>query len=105
MNYAACESNSTGGEAFFQGADDFVDSELRAAAKIDGLRGFMKLEYGIPSHDTIGRMRTVGDRTSTEHACYSICSLPADAERIARAVRNHWEVESVPQAHSKEGCV
>jgi len=44
LNYAACESNSTGDEAFFRGADDFIDSELWAAAKIDGLRGFMKLD-------------------------------------------------------------
>jgi hypothetical protein len=28
--------------------------ELWAHAKIDWLRGFMRLEHGIPSHDTIG---------------------------------------------------
>ena len=33
---------------------------------------------------------------------YYISSLPADAKRSAHAVRSHWEVESVPQAHSKE---
>ena len=30
------------------------------------------------------------NHTSTEHAYY-ISSLPADAERIANAVRGHWE--------------
>lgn len=43
--------------------------------------------------NVVQRIRTVGDRTSTERAYY-ISSLPADAERIARAVRSHWEVEN-----------
>jgi predicted transposase YbfD/YdcC len=55
----------------------------------------------VASFAVVERVRTVGDRTSTERVCY-ISSLPADAERIAQAVRSHWEVESVPQAHSKE---
>ena len=38
------------------GIDDFVDIELWAEAKIEWLRGFMELEHGIPSHDTIGRV-------------------------------------------------
>lgn len=42
--------------AVLSGVDDFVDIELWAQAKIDWLRGFMKLEHGIPSHDTIGRV-------------------------------------------------
>ena len=42
--------------AVLSGVDDFVDIELWAKAKIDWLRGFMKLEHGIPSHDTIGRV-------------------------------------------------
>ena len=41
----------------------------------------------------VERIRTVGDRTSTERVCY-ISSLPADAERVAQAVRSHWEVEN-----------
>lgn len=47
----------------------------------------------LASFAVIERIRTVGDRTSTERAYY-ISSLPADAERIARAVRSHWEVEN-----------
>lgn len=42
--------------AVLSGVDDFVDIELWAKAKIDWLRGFMKLEHGVPSHDTIGRV-------------------------------------------------
>lgn len=42
--------------AVLSGVGDFVDIELWAQAKLDWLRGFMKLEHGIPSHDTIGRV-------------------------------------------------
>ena len=35
----------------------------------------------------------MGDHTSTERVFY-ISSLPADPERIARAVRSHWEIEN-----------
>lgn len=42
--------------AVLSGVDDFVDIGLWGEAKIDWLRGFMKLEHGIPSHDTIGRV-------------------------------------------------
>lgn len=42
--------------AVLSGVDDFVDIELWGEAKIEWLRGFMKLEHGIPSHDTIGRV-------------------------------------------------
>ncbi len=42
--------------AVLSGVDDFVDIKRWAEAKIDWLRGFMKLEHGIPSHDTIGRV-------------------------------------------------
>jgi len=47
----------------------------------------------VASFAVVERVRTVGERTSTERAYY-ISSLPADAERIARAVRSHWEVEN-----------
>ncbi len=38
------------------GADDFVGIEAWAKVKLDWLRGFMKLERGIPSHDTLARV-------------------------------------------------
>ena len=42
--------------AVLSGVDDFLDIELWREAEIDWLRGFMKIEHGIPSHDTIGRV-------------------------------------------------
>jgi predicted transposase YbfD/YdcC len=48
---------------------------------------------GLQSFAIVERTRTVGERTTIERRYY-ISSLPADAERIARAVRSHWEVEN-----------
>jgi hypothetical protein len=42
--------------AELSGVDDFVDIELWAEAKLDWLRGFIALEHGILSHDTMGRV-------------------------------------------------
>jgi predicted transposase YbfD/YdcC len=47
----------------------------------------------VASFAVVERLRTVGKRTRTERVCY-ISSLPADAERIALAVRSHWEGEN-----------
>ena len=38
------------------GADSFVDIEWWANERLDWLRRFMKLEHGIASHDTLGRV-------------------------------------------------
>ena len=64
----------------------------RAYAAIDRL---YKSEdwQDLASFAVVERIRTVGEHTSTEHVFY-ISSLPADAERIARAVRSHWEIEN-----------
>jgi predicted transposase YbfD/YdcC len=48
---------------------------------------------GRASFAFVERIRTVGDHTSTERVFY-ISSLPANAERIARAVRSHWEIQN-----------
>lgn len=48
---------------------------------------------GLQSFAIVERTRTVGERTTTERRYY-ISSLPVDAERVARAVRSHWEVEN-----------
>jgi len=42
--------------AVLVGADTFVEIELWAKEKRDWLRGYLKLEHGIPSHDTFGRL-------------------------------------------------
>jgi len=38
------------------GADTFVEIELWAKERLDWLRGYLRLENGIPSHDTFGRL-------------------------------------------------
>ena len=38
------------------GADTFVEIELWAKEKLDWLRTYLRLENGIPSHDTFGRL-------------------------------------------------
>jgi predicted transposase YbfD/YdcC len=42
--------------AVLSGADDFVEIEAWGTAKLDWLRQFVKLEHGIASHDTFGRV-------------------------------------------------
>lgn len=42
--------------AVLSGADDFVEIEAWGTAKLDWLRQFLKLEHGIASHDTFGRV-------------------------------------------------
>jgi predicted transposase YbfD/YdcC len=38
------------------GADGWTDVERFAKAKVDWFRGYINLEYGVPSHDTFGRV-------------------------------------------------
>ena len=38
------------------GADDFVEIEEWAKEKFDWFRRYLRLEHGIPSHDTFGRV-------------------------------------------------
>ncbi|MBO3702479.1 MAG: ISAs1 family transposase [Candidatus Accumulibacter sp.] len=42
--------------AVLSGADTFAEIEAWAKEKLDWLRQYLKLEQGIPSHDTIGRV-------------------------------------------------
>ena len=48
------------------GADSFVDIELWANERLDWLRRFMKLEHGIGSHDTLGRVFGLLDAQAVE---------------------------------------
>jgi len=43
------------------GAASFVDFHDFGVAKVDWLRGFLKLQNGIPSHDTFGRVYAAHD--------------------------------------------
>lgn len=47
----------------------------------------------IKSFAVVERVRTVGEKVTTERRYY-ISSLAADAQKIAHAVRSHWEVEN-----------
>jgi predicted transposase YbfD/YdcC len=56
----------------------------------------------LKSFAVITSERTIrGKATSTERRVY-LSSLPPDAQRMNQSVRQHWRVESVPQAHRKE---
>lgn len=48
---------------------------------------------GLQSFAIVERLRTIGGKSTTERHAY-ISSLPARAERIAKAVRSHWEIEN-----------
>jgi predicted transposase YbfD/YdcC len=48
------------------GADSFVDIELWANERLDWLRRYMKLEHGIASHDTLGRVFGLLDGKAVE---------------------------------------
>lgn len=48
------------------GIDDFVGIEAWANERIDWLRRFLRLENGIPSHDTLGRLLGLLDRSAFE---------------------------------------
>ena len=52
--------------ALLCGVDDFVGIEAWANARIDWLRRFLKLDGGIPSHDTFGRLFGLLDRHAVE---------------------------------------
>ncbi len=50
------------------GADTFVEIELWAKERLDWRRGYLRLEAGIPSHDTFGRLFGLIDPTQFEAA-------------------------------------
>ena len=52
--------------AMLCGADNFVEIHAWAEARLDWLRRFMKLEHGIASHDTIGRVFGMLDARAVE---------------------------------------
>jgi predicted transposase YbfD/YdcC len=66
------------------GADDFVEIEAWAEEKLDWFRRYLKLEHGIPSHDTFGRVFAA-----------------IDAEEFAAAFRR-WVCSVVPRLGQDE---
>lgn len=69
--------------------------EVRRCWAFDQVDRLYKAEQwkDLASFAIVERERTVGTKTSTEKRYY-ISSLPAEAKRIAHAVRSHWEVEN-----------
>ncbi len=69
--------------------------ETRRCFAFDQLDCLAKPEQwpGLKSFAVIESERTINGKTSLEHRFY-ISSLPADAQRLARAVRSHWAVEN-----------
>lgn len=69
--------------------------EVRRCWAFDQVDRLYKAEQwkDLVSFAIVERERTVGTRTSTEKRYY-ISSLPADAKRLAHAVRSHWEIEN-----------
>ena len=61
--------------AVLVGADTFVEIELWVRERIDWLRRYLRLENGIPSHDTFGRLFGVIDPDEFE-AAFRHCELP-----------------------------
>ena len=53
------------------GGQSAVDMALFAQAKERFLRGFLKLENGLPSHDTFGRLFRLLDPISCSRCCAS----------------------------------
>ncbi|MBL0168196.1 MAG: transposase family protein [Propionivibrio sp.] len=60
------------------GVDDYVGIEAWGNERIDWLRRFLKLENGIPSHDTLGRLFGLLDRKAVEK---SFCNWLIGAAR------------------------
>ncbi len=57
---------------------------------------------GLASFGMVESERIVGEKTSVERR-YFISSLAGDdAEQFGKAVRQHWQIESVPQAHKEK---
>jgi len=70
-------------------------SEIRRCWAFDAVDRLYKFEQwqDIKSFAIVERHRTVGEHTSVERRYY-LSSLAADAQRIAHAVRSHWEIEN-----------
>ena len=102
------------------GAESCVDMALFGRAKEPFLRRFLRLEGGVPSHDTFSRLfrlldpdrfeasfgRFVAafaaprnevvavDGKTTTASRYYLLSKPLAAARLAQVVRSHWHIEN-----------
>ena len=53
--------------AVLVGADTFVEIELWANEKLDWLHQYLRLENGVPSHDTFGRLFSLIDAEAVSY--------------------------------------
>lgn len=68
--------------AVVSGADTFVEVEAWGKAKLDWLRRYLRLEHGIPSHDTFSRVFAAidADRSSAAFRRWVSTVLPTVAD-------------------------
>jgi predicted transposase YbfD/YdcC len=88
--------------AVLVGADTFIEIEAWAKAKLGWLRRYLKLEHGIPSYDTFGRLLGLIDALEFEAAFRRWVSSVAprlDAEIVAidgKTSRRTGKVDATP---------
>lgn len=90
--------------AVLVGADTFVEIELWAQERIDWLRRYLRLENGIPSHDTFGRLFGLIDPDEFEAAFrrWASALVPNLGQDAVVAIdgktsrRSRWKVVSSP---------
>jgi predicted transposase YbfD/YdcC len=54
---------------------------------------------GLKALAVVESIREIGEKVSRERRYY-LCSI-TDVNRIAQTIRQHWAIESVPQAHAE----
>lgn len=93
---ALAEEEDLSAWSYLETADqDHGRQEQRRYYMSDDLSAFTRtvMWKGMRSVAMVESERTVGGKTSYERRYY-ISSLPAEAERLERAVRGHWHVEN-----------
>ena len=74
---------------------------LHVSTAIDASELIKAKEWkGLKTAAKLIRRRTLHEKT-TEEVVYYISDVEMDATKIARAAREHWGVESAPQAHKE----
>ena len=85
------------------GADSFDDIEIFAESHFDWFRKFLKLENGVPSHDTFERVfARIDPNVNTKRISISICSVGTRFGRVFFRLKSlqltarRCEAQSVP---------
>jgi predicted transposase YbfD/YdcC len=83
------------------GADGFTAIESYGEGRKDWLGQFLKLENGIPSHDTLGRFFGMLDPEGFE-ACFARWVRGAACEQVGRRSRRHRRHETLRRSYDRE---